>query len=125
MKKIINILILFISCSLIISCQKEDEGVTVTDVINIVDKNVTVGNEKGSVIIRFSASGIWSAIIENKASAWCTISKTSGQAGDNSIEITVDKNNAFDERNASLTIVCGNAKEIITITQKQKKCIID
>ena len=114
------------SCSLVISCIEQliTNEIIIKNSVNSEGSHVTFSNEKGSEIISFSTSGDWTANVEDNASSWCHINKTSGQSGNNTIEINVDENNTYDERNASLTIVCGRVKGIITITQKQKDALL-
>lgn len=111
-------------CLLILGCQKDDDETILNDKVTSETRNITFGSEKSCVTLSFSTSGNWTANVADNASSWCYISENSGQPGDNSIEIVVDENNTYDERNASITIVCGKAKEIITVTQKQKDALL-
>lgn len=126
MKKFIHNSIVLITLLLIISCQKDDtkETTVIEDSITSNSERLTAGNGKGTLVLEFSSSGAWSASVGSNASSWCKLNKSSGQAGKNSIEIAVDENETYDERNASITLVCGTAKKIITLTQKQQDAIV-
>lgn len=117
--------LLLLSCLFIFfSCREDDNDIVIQNNVNVENGNVTFSNEKGSSTLNFSVSGDWTANVADNASSWCRISKTSGQSGNNSIEISVEENNTYDERNASITIICGKVKEIVTVTQKQKEALI-
>ena len=124
MKYIIKTILFVVVCLLAFSCQKDDDEIIIQNGVSPESSHVTFSNEKGSSIFNFSVSGDWTAAVAENASSWCRINKTSGQSGNNTIEISVEENNTYDERNASITIICGKVKEIVTVTQKQKNALI-
>ncbi|MBR4028202.1 MAG: BACON domain-containing protein [Alistipes sp.] len=126
MKKIIYIVI----CSLVlIACSEDDSpgsgsGSVKESILLKVDSKIVIEQKSSSTLIDFVASGEWTANIDTNAESWCHIDRNSGGRGYNTITLTVLENDTYDERNVSLTIKCGNAKKILTITQKQKDGLI-
>ena len=115
MKYIIKTILFVVVCLLAFSCQKDDDEIIIQNGVSPESSHVTFSNEKGSSIFNFSVSGDWTAAVAENASSWCRINKTSGQSGNNTIEISVEENNTYDERNASITIICGKVKELSLI----------
>lgn len=118
--------LLLLSC-ILTNCSKDniDSSEIVKDNILLENNDkLTLNQESCSMRIYFTSSGNWEAIVDAKASSWCGLNSSHGVAGSNSIIISVSENTTYDERNASITISTGTAKEVITITQKQKDALI-
>ena len=124
MKYIARISIFCLTCFFASSCQKDDVKPITNDTIITATEYIIFGVDADTYQLKFSSSGTWTATISDNASSWCRLNKRSGFSGDNIIDIIVDNNNSYDERNASISIICGKAKSIITITQKQKDALI-
>lgn len=83
-----------------------------------------IAAEGGSVAVSFSAYGNWQlADNQQRVSEWLTVSPSSGNKGDNTITITADTNDTYDERNATVKLICGTETKSIVVTQKQKDAI--
>lgn len=78
----------------------------------------------GNSVIQFVAKTNWSASVNTtKSEAWCSISPTSGSAGNVSLNISAKPNDTFDERNAAITLRAGSDTKTITVNQKQKDAL--
>ena len=71
--------------------------------------------------VTFSAPTVWIAQTDQ---SWCTVMPDKGNAGMNTVKVSVQPTSDYDERNASLTIVSGSKKKTMTITQKQKDALL-
>ena len=74
----------------------------------------------------FDTNMDWSISVANTANGtpWCYASTASGGAGHYEVVVKVDENTSYDDRNVTLTIQAGMAKETIIVTQKQKDAIL-
>jgi len=73
-----------------------------------------------SFAVTFNSSGDWSVTVPQSCSAWCKVSSANGSQGQNrEVQISVTKNDTYDERNASLAFVCGSVRKTFVVTQKQ------
>lgn len=78
----------------------------------------------GSNTISFTASTAWTAeVINSRADAWCSVSPTSGKAGDAEITVTTQPNDTPDDRSASIIIKAGTTQKTINVSQKQKDAL--
>lgn len=70
--------------------------------------------------IHFNATQSWEASVQevSRADSWITIYPTSGEAGENQIEVTLTENTGNQSREATITITCGGERITITITQR-------
>ena len=84
---------------------------------------LTVGAEGGSVEIRFTASGDWTAALSNDRAEWLSLSPAKGSAGQAAVSVSVDPNDTPDERSAAIRIKCGTATASVTVVQKQKDAL--
>lgn len=94
--------------------------------IEIADEYKTLNFlvEGGDRNILFSSSHDWTAIlVGGQPNGWCTVSRTSGDAGLNTIKIHVQTNNTYDDRTASVQIKSGSASVMLVVTQKQKNAL--
>ena len=89
--------------------------------VNITTSSPTVPQTGASTTVSFVVSGSWTA---SSNQSWCHVSPTSGNQGTTTITVTCDDNDTYDERNATVTIKCGNASSSITVTQKQKDALL-
>ena len=106
--------LLLLSC-ILTNCSKDniDSSEIVKDNILLENNDkLTLNQESCSMRIYFTSSGNWEAIVDAKASSWCGLNSSHGVAGSNSIIISVSENTTYDERNASITISTGTAKEV-------------
>ncbi len=90
------------------------------------DKNPTIAQEGGEISVKFTTNSEWTAEIVCSATqtdSWARVSPAKGAAGNNSITVSIEPNEYYDERNATLTIKAGNASGKLTISQKQKDAL--
>ncbi|MBE6245909.1 MAG: hypothetical protein E7110_00630 [Bacteroidales bacterium] len=131
MKKLHLLLAVF---AILISCSKSDpenpdpqpeqpKQETIT-IAGGSDTAPVLGTTGGTSTVTFTASAAWSAsVINTRASDWCSVSPTNGQAGTATITITVKENTTPDNRAASITITAGNTTRTIKVEQKQKDAL--
>lgn len=76
--------------------------------------------------ISFEASKNWQIRFtgQSEAASWCHLSATSGESGAHSVTVTVDDNDTYDERNASVAITAGNATRTVVVTQKPANALL-
>ena len=81
-------------------------------------------SDGGSCTISFTTNGAWTAqIINSHADEWCSVSPMSGDAGNSSITITAQPNNATEDRTATVVIKVGAVSKTIWVRQKQKDAL--
>lgn len=89
------------------------------------DKHLLLDASGGTVTLHFTSTADWKTTVVNvRASSWITVSHTSGKAGEASVTISVAANNGTDERTASVFLDCGDSRETIVVSQKQKDALI-
>ena len=72
-----------------------------------------------STVIKFTAEAAWTAdVVGTRAVDWCSVSPTSGEAGEATITITTTTNNTSEERSAQVVIKSGSTEKSIEVTQK-------
>lgn len=91
-----------------------------------VDLQPVIGSEGGTFTMTFTASADWTASVNavTRSVDWLSISPTQGEAGTVTLQVSVQPNETYDERNAAVLLTCGNAKQTITVTQKQKDALL-
>ena len=117
MKKVLLIASVLLA-ALAVSCKKE---VPVEDSLTLKSQSsVTVPVDGDVVSITFNTNVAWTA----KASQdWLTLQPSSGEAGDATVKASVMKNEAFDAREAKVTITAGSKTETVTIIQGQTNAL--
>lgn len=128
-KQLFIIPCLFMGLLLWQGCSKEETSSTPppeTPSISIDTDNETpvFDTAGGSCTLTFTATADWTANISQAASDWINISPSSGKAGTYTVYITVQENEDYDERNASITLTSGSTSHTFTVTQKQKDALI-
>lgn len=72
--------------------------------------------------ITFDAGNAWTATLkEANTSSWCRVSPTKGNAGQNTISISVAQNGAEEARSTTLVISAGTVNKQVNITQAAKE----
>lgn len=71
----------------------------------------------------FNTNEAWTASLPTSVD-WCGISPASGGKGSAAITVTVAENKFYDERNASITITAGTARQTVVIAQKQLDALL-
>lgn len=82
-------------------------------------------DDSGDATIKFTADAAWTASVSEVAASksgesisWLKLSSYGGEAGDNTITISLIKNYTGASRKAEIKIVCGDSEIIITVEQK-------
>lgn len=81
----------------------------------------TLTAEPGTTTIHFTANGSWNAYTSDD---WCTVSPSSGEAGNITLTISSEANTEYDSRSTTVTIECGTLSKEAIITQEQKDDIL-
>lgn len=85
--------------------------------------SLSFGHEGGEQMLSFTANRNWNISVPSSIS-WCVISQTAGSAGTFNVSIKVAESQEYEERNATLSIKCGDAMHHVVLTQKQKDALL-
>lgn len=113
MKKYIFAYILLI-CITACTTKAVDNGLTLTGEKKSSYTKTAVG---GDDIIRFSAESAWDITINKNAESWCSVSKNSGESGENEFTIEIYPNSIKEPRSGNITIHSGKSSLTISISQ--------
>ena len=115
--------------SLLIGCSKSEDMPAIT--FEGIDKDISINGlifdfNGGTEDIQFTTNKNWIAEIEFKSNSydWCSISPQSGNLGEITINLSVQPNQNYDEREAVLKIIAEDIYCSIPIIQKEKSTII-
>ena len=82
-------------------------------------------DESGDATIKFTADAAWTASVSEVAASksgesisWLSLSPYGGEAGENTITVSLLKNYTGASRKAQIKIVCGDSEIVITVEQK-------
>lgn len=113
------------------ACDKDNDSSEGKDIIVTDSKQLTqtvyADEVKGSSGVSFSTTGTWTSTITEKGTkatasptpSWVSIDPKSGdKAGNYTVNISLGVNDTGKDRMATITIVCGESKTSITVTQK-------
>lgn len=100
-----------------IACKKEEPIVPEIKVTTTEFTLPLAGTEDMSYKVEFNANVAWTAALK-EASDWCTITPTSGAAGDAAVTVIALENKLEQERVATLVITAGTAVEEVVLTQE-------
>ncbi len=78
----------------------------------------------GSATVAVKATGNWEAAVSGAPVDWCTFSPSSGASADTQFKVSVSANDSYMDRNCSITLVCGDKKCTVVVTQKQKDAVL-
>lgn len=131
MKHFYVCLALLVACALTGCSEKKEE---IDDLQESLDKtviDVTSGDMMnfesgaGGYSLEFFTNTDWTVNVAStiNGSSWCTVSQTSGQAGNISVDVHVDANEGYDDRNVVITIQAGDVSKTVMVTQKQKNAL--
>ena len=85
------------------------------------ESEFTVTDKTNQISISFTTNKDWT-ISSNQS--WCSASTTKGSAGKITVPIDIEKNETYDSREATLSILSGTAKQSIKIVQAQMDAIV-
>lgn len=105
------------------SCGSSDDSVSVEPKIEFSSdiNGLILTDAGGSLVIHFTANNPWQARTDQH---WCTVSPTSGDAGEFTLTVKAEPNTGYDERNATVDVICGTLGKSFPITQKQKNALL-
>ena len=88
-------------------------------------QGINVMSEGERTTISFSTNKDWSVSLAETQSGdhWCTVSPSSGKAGNVTLTILVTSNAGYDDRNVVLKISADELTKNIIINQKQKDAL--
>ena len=79
--------------------------------------NFTFDSGKHLRSVKITSNSVWVAEVEASASAWLTLTTTSGKKGDGEINFMVDNNNSGENRSGKIIVYVSNTTVIFTINQ--------
>lgn len=105
-----------------------DEAIT-KKLIQLADGTSTSlvfnADESGDATIKFTADAAWTASVNEVAVSksgesisWLKLSSYGGEAGENTITVSLLKNYTGASRKAEIKIACGDSEIVITVEQK-------
>lgn len=105
-----------------------DEAIT-KKLIQLADGTSTSlvfnADENGDATIKFTADAAWTASVSEVAASksgesisWLKLSSYGGEAGENTITVSLLKNYTGASRKAEIKIACGDSEIVITVEQK-------
>ncbi len=95
------------------ACQKEEKE----DTLELSSSSFFVTSEGASQTIRFQTNNSWTVSSDKD---WVTFNATSGESGDCSVVMTVDENETYDTRTATVTFSAGKKVSSINVSQTGK-----
>ena len=109
------------------SCSKPSVGNEPEAVISfpsMVEAAIVISSNSGEYSISFLSSRGWRAsLLDTSSESWCEITPKKGEAGSNTIRVSVKENTSYEERRATLQIRSEAFSKEILITQKPKDII--
>lgn len=136
MKKIIALLLIAVSLTGLLSCEKEPQaGIENSGgaagqspsggEFFVSNLSLNIPAEGGDCSFTFKTSESWTAtVINGRADGWLTFTPTSGLAGGVTLNISSPANDSYDDRSATLRIVSGKNTTDLLVTQKQKDALL-
>ena len=105
-----------------VACSDDGAGVEEDKVIKLETPVANIEPNVNSTVIKFFAAEPWTAeVIITRADDWCTVSPTSGDAGDATITVTTKTNKSPKKRFAQIVIKSGETEETIEVTQEESQ----
>lgn len=94
--------------------------------INASQSSPVLEQQGGTATVSFTSTAAWTADVAaaTRTASWCSVSPTSGNAGEATLTITTTANETYDERRATVTLRSGTTSKNFTVSQKQKDALI-
>ena len=111
------------------SCVEENnpgtqDGTTVNENITLLSSEIVLSEKEQIAVLEFESSVAWTIEpINDRASGWCSVEPSSGDAGKASVVVSVNENLDFEDRQAVLLIKAGTCSETFVVSQKQKDAL--
>lgn len=130
----IPLLLIYLCLVFLFSCSEENEKDEVrveTEIVptseceTIFSQGINVSSEGERATISFSTNRDWSVSLAETQNGdnWCTVSPSSGKAGNVTLTIVVASNTGYDDRNVVLKLSADELTKSIMINQKQKDAL--
>ena len=130
----ITLLLMCLCLVFLFSCGEENEKNEVrveTEIVptseceTIFSQGINVSSEGERATISFSTNKDWSVSLAETQNGdnWCTVSPSSGKAGNVTLTIVVASNTGYDDRNVVLKLSVDELTKSIMINQKQKDAL--
>lgn len=105
------------------ACSPDDDTTGSTtkpeaDKVIISTTNLTAEAYGSTGTLTFTTNKSWTASSDK---TWCKLDKTSGNAGNSTINLTFESNPTEEERTAQITITAGTASAQATVTQAKQE----
>ena len=83
-----------------------------------IDFGASSGSQTQSFSLTFTATDAWQAsVVQTKAPDWVSVQPASGNAGTVNMTVTVQPNPGEADREAVVTLTCGNVRKSFTVRQ--------
>ena len=86
---------------------------SVVPVLQLNKNNLSFAGYEGNDSFAITSNTSWSILSDQ---SWCTVSSSSG-SGNATISVSVQENNSFDSRSATITVMAGNITQTISVSQ--------
>lgn len=109
------------------SCTEGSDSTEELKLAEGIPTEIIVGDDGTADVkeIKFEASSSWTATVRNVSEnrsggsevEWLELNKYNGQAGENTIILSISKNETYESRKAEIVIQCGNSTITIIVEQ--------
>lgn len=127
MKKILLLRVALL-LGLICSCSNNDSNTNDNAIpeLSIYNKSISISSKDSIVSLSFYTNTLWNISVESstKDETWWHISKEKGDAGENTIEVRISKNDSYDGRMLFINIYAKDEKGVIYLMQDAKSVIV-
>lgn len=97
---------------------KKPTVIPVPDSVSLDSINFNVEADGRTLLLSFTTNKEWKVSVDQ---SWCTMNRISGEAGTDSIKVTIAANTTEMERTAKVTVKAGTATAIASVKQAKKK----
>ena len=127
--RFLYIIIPFFVIATFSSCSEEEplipEVIVPDDSVDFFTESMVFSANGGTKTLSFKSNVSWTIELSEpqKTEVWCHISQSSGNAGKYNLDVTVDKNEGYEDRNVVLVLTAGDIKRNVIVNQKQKDAL--
>lgn len=120
MKKIALFLMAAIA---VISCKPEEAAIVPEVTVNTDEATLVIPTAGGEAVISFTTNVDWTANIA-ETTDWCTLTPSTGKAGEVTVKLIAQKNETNDNRIATVVITAQDVVKQVKVTQLQKNALV-
>ena len=120
MKKIALFLMAAIA---VISCKPEEAAIVPEVTVNTAEETLVIPTAGGEAVISFTTNVDWTANIAETVD-WCTLTPSTGKAGEVTVKLIAQKNETNDNRIATVVITAQDVVKQVKVTQLQKDALV-